>query len=1448
MNTSHSSAHDISQLDSPAGRSSFQCLVPLLAAFVLSAQSVTADSYDTLRDKWKTMLNGGTNYNTSDPDIAARISSITSTANSYWSSMVKTGGNGRAYLWSNLASTTDSSAISGNFSRLKAMGLAYATKGSSLENNATLRTDIIGGLDWMYANRYNETKTEYDNWWDWEIGGPLAFNDATVFVYGGLSGTQITNYVNAVDHFTPAPAMTGANRVWKCTVVAVRGIIGKSSSKITSARDGLSPVLPYTWGDGFHTDGSFIQHTAFPYVGGYGLALLQDLPNLVYLLQGSTWPLTDPNQTNMFRWIYDAYAPFIYKGAFMSMVRGREVARSSSQDHARGHSAMQYMLRWAQLAAAADSLAYKRMIKYWMQQDTYSSFIPTIGNIDLLLLGQAVRDDASILPMNEPVQNKPFPEMDRVVHLRPGFGFGLSMFSTRIFNYESINGENLKGWHTADGMTYLYNGDLGQYDDNYWPTVNKYRLAGTTVDTQTLANGANEASRSTQNWVGAAEIQGIYGVAGQSLDSVASSLVAKKSWFMFDDEIVALGSGITSTDNRTIETIVENRRITGANALTVNGTAQATNLGWSATLSSVNWIHLAGTSSSSDIGYYFPTASTVKGLREARTSSWSDIGTGSTNLSTRNYLTLWRDHGANPSAATYAYVLLPNKTAAQVSSYAASPNITILENSTSAQAVKENTLNIVAVNFWQDVSKTVDILTSDRKASVIARENTGVDIEISASDPTQTNSTINLEIARAASGVISQDSRVTVNQLSPTIKLAINVSCGATNSNTGNGIRGHAWKAKFSLTAADTTPPSVSLTAPAAGAFVRGTAVTVSANASDNVGVVGVQFKLDGANLGAEDTSSPYSITWNTTTAANGSHTLTAVARDAAGNSTTSAGVTVTVDNAVPTVSVTAPANGAFVKGTTVTVSANASDNIGVVGVQFKLDGADLGAEDTSSPYSITWNTTTASDGGHTLTAVARDAAGNTTTSSSVSVTVDNAAPTVSITAPPFGPKVSGPAVTVSASAADNIGVVGVQFKLDGANLGAEDTSSPYGVTWNTLSSTDGSHTLTAVARDAAGNTTTSAGLAVIVSNICYTAQAAGGWVNVAVDSQAANFTAEFDSTPSVSAINSVIGLSFGGALDYTNLAAIVRFNPTNNIDARNGGAYTAASTIPYSPNQNYHFRLVVNVPGHTYSAYVTPAGGSEQTIGLNYAFRTEQSGVSILNNLGVYVGATNGANEVCNITAVDAALKAWLKLDETAGVLAVDSSKNGNNGTLVNGPVWTTGGIGGALDFDGVDDYVTLVGSATLTNLTQFTYAAWIYPVTAGENNFGRIFSRESGTGLDEFYFNVQSTNNLLGANVANSAGTNSTTISTSQMTFNAWQHVAVTYNDAGDRKLHIFLNGVEVSYSAQPAVTGTLKVTINALNVGNRMASDRTFDGAIDDARVYNRVLTQAEILALP
>jgi hypothetical protein len=192
----------------------------------------------------------------------------------------------------------------------------------------------------------------------------------------------------------------------------------------------------------------------------------------------------------------------------------------------------------------------------------------------------------------------------------------------------------------------------------------------------------------------------------------------------------------------------------------------------------------------------------------------------------------------------------------------------------------------------------------------------------------------------------------------------------------------------------DTTPPTVSITTPSSGATISST-TTVSANAADDIGIAGVQFKVDDNNIGTEDSSSPYSVSWDPAALNNGSHTLTAVARDAAGNTTTSSGVTVTVNNppdtTPPTVSITTPSSGATISGN-ITVSANASDNAAVAGVQFKLDGANLQAEDTASPYTISWDTTAASNGAHTLTAVAHDGAGNITTSPTINVTITNVA------------------------------------------------------------------------------------------------------------------------------------------------------------------------------------------------------------------------------------------------------------------------------------------------------------------------------------------------------------------------------------------------------------------------------------------------------------------------
>lgn len=196
-------------------------------------------------------------------------------------------------------------------------------------------------------------------------------------------------------------------------------------------------------------------------------------------------------------------------------------------------------------------------------------------------------------------------------------------------------------------------------------------------------------------------------------------------------------------------------------------------------------------------------------------------------------------------------------------------------------------------------------------------------------------------------------------------------------------------------TGGDTQAPTVNLTTPTSQSTVTGV-IQIAALATDNVGVVGVKFLLDNQQIGAEVTSAPFTLSWNSAQVGNGTHTLKAIARDAAGNTTTSAVVQFTVSNVtsgdttVPTVNLTSPAQGSTVSGT-VNITANASDNVGVVGVQFLLDNQPLGAVDTSAPYTFSWNSLQVSNGTHTLSAVARDAAGNLGYATSVVVVVNNA-------------------------------------------------------------------------------------------------------------------------------------------------------------------------------------------------------------------------------------------------------------------------------------------------------------------------------------------------------------------------------------------------------------------------------------------------------------------------
>ncbi len=242
------------------------------------------------------------------------------------------------------------------------------------------------------------------------------------------------------------------------------------------------------------------------------------------------------------------------------------------------------------------------------------------------------------------------------------------------------------------------------------------------------------------------------------------------------------------------------------------------------------------------------------------------------------------------------------------------------------------------------------------------------------------------------------------------------------------------------------------------------------------------------------------------------------------------------------------------------------------------------------------------------------------------------------------------------------------------------------------------------------------------------------------------------------------------------------------------------------------------------------------------------------IDEVNVYNRALS-ASEISNVfnSPPYSIIDTW-NFDESSGQ-TISSSNGSNNGILgFNNTVESfdparlaIGKFGAALSFDGVDDIATIPLTTSTQNLSSFTYSAWIKPNSLGEASYGRIVSRESSAKFDDFYFLVNPGNTLC-ASVTNSAGTTFISVSaTSAISLNSWNHVAVTYDDKGDRQLHLFVNGVETAYQSQNPLTGTLKFTTNPIVIGNAPSLDRTFDGAIDDLRLYSRALSAAEIQSL-
>ena len=749
------------------------------------ADAATASDFARVRGQWHDTLIG--DLDTSDPVVSTYVQAVAATANGLWSTLDTSAS--RTYLWADLDSSTVSAVQRDAAGRLRQLALAYATPGSALSGNATLLADVESAFDWFLAHKYGVT-ARYDNWWDFQIGIPLAVNDICVALYDQLSSAQIATAMAAITRYAPDPSQvasgpaTGANLTWTCAIATLRGALSQDASVIDDAMSAIANLFPYSTGsDGFYPDGGFVQHVYFAYNGSYGVSLLQYLTYLLVAVQGTPWAATSAQVQRVYDWTQAAYRPWIYRGAFMDMVRGRALSRFYETDHRIGRLTGATLLQLARVFPAGPALTVRSQVKGWITADTYQNFF-TYDSVPLeqvrtssIALGRAVLADAAIPTGGESTTSVVATSMARVVHRRPAFAFAIAMDTTHIKPYESANNENLEGWYTGEGAAYLYLASQpGHWTNEYWPTADKYRIPGVTLDTKTLALGTGRGS--TNTWAGGALLDGNV-AAGMGLSFAKQTLTGRKSWFCIEDAVICLGAGIASTDGHTIESIIENRNTGpgGKADIHVDGAVVASTPSSTPIVVEPGWIYV------DNLGGYVFQGGHVTLVREDRTGKWTDMdhrGVYEDDTAyTRRFVTMWVDHGVNPASGGYRYIQLPAATSAQTAAFAASNDVTVAANTDQVQAVSRSASGVAMANVWQAGAPKAAGIQVDRTASVVTQR-TGGTVSVAVSDPTQLlTGAVTVTVDGSVSRPTSADPGVTVLATTPNLRLSVDVTGAA---------------------------------------------------------------------------------------------------------------------------------------------------------------------------------------------------------------------------------------------------------------------------------------------------------------------------------------------------------------------------------------------------------------------------------------------------------------------------------------------------------------------------------------------------------------------------------------------------------------------------------------------------------------------------------------------
>lgn len=588
---------------------------------------------------------------------------------------------------------------------------AYSTAESSLRKNDKVYQAIVNALQVWYNKDPKST-----NWWHNEINVPQKLGLLLVMMTAADQQLPDELQNKLIERMKRGDMVskTGANKTDIAMHYFYRALLTEDKTLLTeSLAEFFKPVSLVDGEEGLQYDFSYLQHGLQLYIGGYGNVFLGGVIKIANYVAGTPYALSKDKLALLSEFYQNTYLKTFRSKYVDFNVEGRGVSRPNNLKK----TSEKYRLNSMKLIDGANELQWEK---------------------------ERLRVDSAVGYTIAPY-HKHFWKGDYTVHVRPEYNFNVRISSKRTKRAEAGNNENLYGKYLSDGATNLQINGPEYY--NIMPVWEWDKIPGVTA-----ADHAEDV-KMTVNWgeVGTNEFaggvsDGSYGATAYQLDY--DGVRAKKAWFFFDKEIVALGADINSDGEEPIATTINQAWLEGS----VNTSSGAVKKGelLKSDLPTASWLQ------HNNVCYYFPKATKLSVSTQVQTGNWNKINQthGKKEIS-GNVFKSWIDHGIKPDTASYQYIVLP--ATKNIKSFDAK-TIEIISNSAQHQAVYHQQLKILQAVFYSASTLTSALyeITTDKACILMLKEGKGNEKKLYLADPLYKETAIHLQIKNVKTGKVAE--------------------------------------------------------------------------------------------------------------------------------------------------------------------------------------------------------------------------------------------------------------------------------------------------------------------------------------------------------------------------------------------------------------------------------------------------------------------------------------------------------------------------------------------------------------------------------------------------------------------------------------------------------------------------------------------------------------------